>query len=70
MWNEFIKCCSMLLLKGIKYVKLKKAEVTGEQAKSLTIDELKKIPAMKKQMKDAKNQVRRYGGFFEKNTTT
>ncbi|MDM8535998.1 AAA family ATPase [Desulfobacterales bacterium HSG17] len=49
-----------------KYVKLGDAGVTGEEAGQLTPVELRKIPAMISQMKDAQGQVKRYGNALER----
>jgi hypothetical protein len=53
------------ILIEFKYVSLKKAGMTGEAARKLTAEELGKIPAMETQMKEAEDQVRRYGDALE-----
>ena len=49
-----------------KYVSLKKAGLTGEQAKSLSVQELREIPEMKSEMEAAKKQIKSYGDELEK----
>ncbi|MDM8516787.1 AAA family ATPase [Desulfobacterales bacterium HSG16] len=54
------------ILIEFKYVKLKDAELSGEQAKKLSLEELQKLPLMKSAMDEAKNQLKRYGDALEK----
>jgi len=49
-----------------KYVSLKKAGLSGEQAKSLSVRELGEIPEMKSEMEAAKKQIKSYGDELEK----
>ncbi len=48
------------ILIEFKYVKLGEANLTGEEAKKVSYEELKKIPAMQKQMEKAKDQAKKY----------
>ena len=48
-----------------KFVKLGDAGVTGEAAKELSSEALRKIPAMAAQMSAAREQVKRYGAALE-----
>jgi len=54
------------ILIEFKFVKLKDADLNGEQARKLTKEELKKLPLMKTQMDDAKVQVKDYGDVLNK----
>ncbi|MDM8539368.1 hypothetical protein QUF70_21650, partial [Desulfobacterales bacterium HSG17] len=54
------------ILIEFKYVKLKDAEISGEQARKLTKDELQNMPLMMTQMEDAKKQVKDYGVVLDK----
>ncbi len=54
------------ILIEFKYVKLGDAGLTGEKARELPSKELEKIPPMIASMKDAEEQLRRYGGALEK----
>ncbi|MEZ4526810.1 MAG: AAA family ATPase [Desulfobacterales bacterium] len=49
-----------------KYVSLKKAGLSGDQAKSLSVQELREIPEMKSEMEAAKKQIKSYGDELEK----
>jgi hypothetical protein len=44
-----------------KFVTLKDADITGEQAKQLTEDELYRMPSIKKDFEEGRRQVVRYG---------
>ncbi len=48
-----------------KYVGLKKAGMTGEKARNLADDALRKIPDVKAEMENAEDQVRKYGDALE-----
>jgi len=48
-----------------KFVKLKDANLSAEQARDLSEDELCLIPEIAKQMDDGKKQVREYGKQLE-----
>ena len=48
-----------------KFVKLKDAGMSAEQARNLSKDELRRIPAIVKQMEDGKKQVKEYGEKLE-----
>ena len=54
------------ILIEFKYVKLKDAELSGEQAKKMSMKELQDIPLMKKAMDEAKKQIKRYGDALDK----
>ncbi|MDM8538152.1 AAA family ATPase [Desulfobacterales bacterium HSG17] len=54
------------ILVEFKFVKLKDAEMSGEQARKLTKEELQNLPLMKAQMEDAKKQVKDYGDVLDK----
>ncbi|MEE4357191.1 MAG: AAA family ATPase [Desulfococcaceae bacterium] len=54
------------ILIEFKYVKLGEAGLTGEQARQLTPEQLQRIPAMIRQMEDARKQLKRYGDELEK----
>ncbi len=54
------------ILIEFKYVKLGDAGVTGEQARKLSIEELRGLPPMASKMKKARAQVKRYGEALEK----
>ncbi|MCP4106621.1 MAG: AAA family ATPase [Desulfobacteraceae bacterium] len=49
-----------------KFVKLADAKLTGERARKLTQDELRKIPVMRSEMEGAKAQVRDYGDALQR----
>jgi hypothetical protein len=49
------------ILIEFKFVTLKTAGLNGEQARKLTGEELRNLPALRSQMEDAKEQVRDYG---------
>ncbi len=49
-----------------KFVKLKDAGLSGEQAKKLSENELCQLPEIVKQMEDGKQQVKEYGETLEK----
>ena len=49
-----------------KYVSLKKAGLSGEQAKSLSAEDLRELPEMKSEMEAAKKQIKSYGDELEK----
>ncbi len=48
------------MLLEFKYVKLKDAGLTGNEAKKLSYEDLQKIPAMIKKMEEAKAQGKQY----------
>ena len=48
-----------------KFVKLKDAGMSADQARELSEDELRRIPEIVKQMKDGENQVKEYGKKLE-----
>ena len=48
-----------------KFVKLKDAKLSGEQARALSEDALRRIPEIVKQMEDGKKQVKEYGKTLE-----
>ena len=48
-----------------KFVKLKKAGLSADQAKKLSENELCRIPEIIKQMEDGKKQVKEYGKKLE-----
>jgi len=48
-----------------KFVKLKDAGMSAEQAKELSEDELRRIPEIVKQMEDGEKQVKEYGEKLE-----
>lgn len=54
------------VLLEFKYVKLSEAGVTGEEARKMTPEEVREIPAMKTKMAEAREQARRYGAELEK----
>jgi hypothetical protein len=54
------------ILLEFKFVSLKEAGITGEQAKNLGKKELEEIPEMQIKMKEAKEQLARYGTALEK----
>ncbi len=54
------------ILIEFKYIKLGDAGVTGEQARKLSIEELRGLPPMASKMKKARAQVKRYGEALEK----
>jgi len=49
-----------------KFVKLKDAGMSADQAKKLSQDELKKIPEIAKQIKNGEKQVQEYGNKLER----
>ncbi|MEE4358361.1 MAG: PD-(D/E)XK nuclease domain-containing protein, partial [Desulfococcaceae bacterium] len=49
-----------------KYVSLKKAGLSGEQAGKLSVEELRALPSMQTEMASAKAQVKKYGDSLEK----
>ncbi len=49
-----------------KFVKLKDAGMSADQARQLSEDELIRIPEIAKQMKDGEKQVQEYGNKLEK----
>jgi hypothetical protein len=48
-----------------KYVSLKKAGLSGEQAGKLSVEELRALPSMQTEMESAKAQVKKYGDSLE-----
>jgi hypothetical protein len=54
------------ILVEFKFVKLKEAGLTGDQAKNLTIDELENLPNMRIKMKEAKERIAVYGDALGK----
>ena len=54
------------ILIEFKFVRLKDAGVSGEQARKLTREELRALPQMAGAMNDAKLQVKSYGEILEK----
>ncbi len=48
-----------------KFVSLKEAGLTGEEARGLSMEELLAIPAMQAKMKEAEKQVKQYGNALE-----
>ena len=48
-----------------KFVSLKEAGLTGEEARGLSMEELLAIPAMQAKMKEAEKQVKQYGDALE-----
>ncbi|MEA3385048.1 MAG: PD-(D/E)XK nuclease domain-containing protein [Thermodesulfobacteriota bacterium] len=48
-----------------KFVSLKDAGLTGEEARELSMEDLEAIPAMQAKMKEAKKQVKQYGNAME-----
>ena len=54
------------VLIDFKYVSLKKAGMTGEKARGLSHEALRKIPAMRTEMDGAEKQVRKYGDALER----
>ncbi|MDM8536652.1 AAA family ATPase [Desulfobacterales bacterium HSG17] len=54
------------VLVEFKFVKLKDAEMSREQARKLTKEELQNMALMKAQMEDAKKQVKDYGDVLNK----
>jgi len=53
------------ILIEFKYVSLKEAGLTGEEARGLSMKDLQAIPAMRAKMKEAKKQVKQYGDTLE-----
>ncbi len=53
------------VLLEFKFVKLKDAGLTGEQARGLNRDELENIPQMDTQMKEAQKRLKQYGDALE-----
>ena len=53
------------ILIEFKYVSLKEAGLTGEEARGLSMKDLQAIPAMQAKMKEAKKQVKQYGDALE-----
>jgi len=53
------------ILIEFKYVSLKEAGLTGEEARGLSMKDLQAIPAMRAKMKEAKKQVKQYGDALE-----
>ena len=53
------------ILLEFKFVSLKEAGITGEQAKNLSKEELEAIPEMQTKMKEAKEQLTKYGAALE-----
>jgi len=53
------------ILIEFKYVSLKEAGLTGEEARGLSMKDLQAIPAMQAKMKEAKKQVKQYGDTLE-----
>ncbi|MDM8524020.1 hypothetical protein QUF80_11690 [Desulfococcaceae bacterium HSG8] len=49
-----------------KYVTLKKAGLTGKEARESDAEALREIPAMKSEMESAEKQVREYGDALER----
>jgi hypothetical protein len=54
------------ILIEFKFVSLKTAGLTGEQARNLTADELRRLPPMVREMRAAEQQLRDYGRTLEK----
>ncbi len=54
------------ILIEFKFVKLKEAGLTGEQARNLTKRELRNLPLVRTRMEDAKTQVKDYGDVLDK----
>ena len=54
------------ILIEFKFVKLKEAGLSGEQARKLTTEELRALPQMTAEMADATAQVKEYGEVLEK----
>ncbi|MCP4353381.1 MAG: AAA family ATPase [Desulfobacterales bacterium] len=54
------------ILVEFKYVKLKDAGLTGEQAGKLSEEKLKDIPLMRSEMEEAKTQARDYGDILKR----
>ncbi|QTA82014.1 AAA ATPase-like domain-containing protein [Desulfonema limicola] len=54
------------ILIEFKFVKLKDADMSGEQARKLTQEELQNMPLMQAQMEDAKIQIKDYGDVLDK----
>ncbi|MCP4353643.1 MAG: AAA family ATPase [Desulfobacterales bacterium] len=54
------------ILIEFKYVKLKDAGLTGEQAGKLSEEKLKDIPLMRSEMEEAKTQARDYGDILKR----
>ncbi len=54
------------ILIEFKYVKLGDARLTGEQARNLSMQELQNLPSMITRMKEAREQLKRYGDALEK----
>jgi hypothetical protein len=53
------------ILLEFKFVTLKEAGLTGEEAQSLSREELKAIPEMQKKMKEAGDRLKNYGDALE-----
>ncbi|MBC2695522.1 MAG: AAA family ATPase [Desulfobacteraceae bacterium] len=53
------------ILIEFKYISLKEAGLTGEDARGLSMKDLQAIPAMQAKMKEAKKQVKQYGDALE-----
>jgi hypothetical protein len=58
------------VLLEFKFVSLKDAGLTGEQAKNLSRDQLEALPEMHTKMKEAQEGLKLYGETLEKNTKT
>ena len=54
------------ILLEFQFVSLKDVKLTGEQARNLSREELESLPAMQTKMKEAKEQLARYGNDLEK----
>ncbi|MEE4355327.1 MAG: AAA family ATPase [Desulfococcaceae bacterium] len=54
------------ILIEFKFVKLKEAGLSGEQARKLTQEELRSLPQMVREMENARIQVKDYGEILEK----
>ena len=54
------------ILIEFKFVKLKDAGITGEQARKLSRTELQALPRMTREMAQARRQVNEYGKCLEK----
>ena len=53
------------ILIEFKYVSIKEAGLTGEEARELSMEDIQAIPAMQVAMEKAKSQVRQYGDALE-----
>ncbi|MEZ4735508.1 MAG: hypothetical protein R3E79_51105 [Caldilineaceae bacterium] len=53
------------ILLEFEYVSLSEAELSGEQARALTIDAVKALPAMKKKLDEARRQLQHYRALLQ-----